>query len=415
MKETKTLEFKETVCNTFLKTVSAYANYVSGQVIFGIADDGTTVGIENLEQACLSIENKINDSIKPAPDFTLEIDVKSKTITLNVEKGPYVPYFYKSKAYKRNDTSTVEIDRVELSRLILQGQNMTFDETNAHSDELTFDVLTEKIKSAMGISSLNDDVLKTLELKNSKGNFNVAAELLSDTNTFPGVDIVRFGKTISIFKERAIFEKESVLLQYEHALEVYKRYYKYEIIDGSKRVSRELIPEAAFRECIANALVHRQWDTSAYVRVSMFDDKIEVVSPGGLVQGISEQEYLEGQVSLLRNPILGNIFFRLGIIERFGTGVLRIKESYRDSAAQPVFEISENIIKVVLPLWQNAPDLTEDEAVIYRILKGKTMAISEISKFTDFGKSKTRAVLKKLIAKGYSEIIGTGRATKYRS
>ena len=196
---------------------------------------------------------------------------------------------------------------------------------------------------------------------------------------------------------------------------MYRRYYQYELVDGALRTVRELIPEEAFREAIANALVHRQWDIAAHIRVSMFDNKIEVVSPGGLPQGLSEREYLEGQTSILRNPILGNVFFRLGIIERFGTGVLRIRESYRGSAAQPVFTISENTITIALPVLKSSLDLPDNEADVYRIVEGRMLPIGEIAKLAGFGKSKTHSILKSLVEKGFVEIVGTGRGTKYRA
>lgn len=415
MRESKTLEFKEEISNSFLKTVSAYANYGTGQVVFGVADDGRVVGIKDLNETCLAIENKINDSIAPAPNYILEPNAKNSTIVLTVEEGPHKPYYCKGKAYKRSDSSTVEVDQLELGRLVLLGRNMTFDEMKARTDGLTFATLGKRLESAMGVDAVNDDVLKSLELESPKGEFNIAAELLADANSFPGIDIARFGQTISIFRERATFEKESVLLQYDHVLDIYRRNYQYEEVAGALRTTRELIPEAAFREAIANALVHRQWDTSSHVRVSMFDDKIEVVSPGGLPVGLSEREYLEGQVSVLRNPILGNVFFRLGIIERFGTGVLRIKDCYRGSAVQPSFEIFENSIKVTLPLWQDVTALQEDEAIVYRIIEGRMLPVSEISTMSGFGKSKTHGILKSLVEKGYAEIMGSGRGTKYKA
>ena len=415
MRESRTLEFKEAITNTFLKTVSAYANYGSGSIIFGIADDGSVLGIDNLNDTCLAIENKINDSIDPAPRYTIEPDFKSKTVTLFVEEGPNKPYCYKSKAYRRNDSSTIEVDRLEYGRLVLAGQNLTFDKLPAHSASLTFETLGWRLEQELGIKELSDDVLKTLELESPQGEFNIAAELLSDTNSFFGIDIARFGETISIFKDRATFEKESVLSQYSQALDMYRRYYQYELVDGALRTVRELIPEEAFREAIANALVHRQWDIAAHIRVSMFDNKIEVVSPGGLPQGLSEREYLEGQTSILRNPILGNVFFRLGIIERFGTGVLRIRESYRGSAAQPVFTISENTITITLPVLKSSLDLPGNEADVYRIVEGRMLPIGEIAKLAGFGKSKTHSILKSLVEKGFVEIVGTGRGTKYRA
>lgn len=182
---------------------------------------------------------------------------------------------------------------------------------------------------------------------------------------------------------------------------------------GAKRVTHELVPEAAFREAIANALVHRTWDTPARIRVSMFADRIQVVSLGGLPSGLSVREYLEGQVSILRNPILGNVFFRLGLIERFGTGVLRIKDCYRNSATQPTFEIYDNSISVTLPLLRGSEGLSEDASTVYEVLKGRTLPISEIAVQAGFGKSKTAKLLKGLIADGYASVSGNGRGTKY--
>ena len=137
MKETRNLEFKQDITNSFLKTVSAFANYGSGEIKFGICDDGTVAGIKNPNQMCLDIENKINDSIDPVPDFTLAVS-KDNVITLSVEEGVYKPYFYKSKAYRRNDSSTIEVDRLELSRLILEGQNKNFEDLASKEQNLSF-------------------------------------------------------------------------------------------------------------------------------------------------------------------------------------------------------------------------------------------------------------------------------------
>lgn len=413
MRETKNLEFKENITNTFLKTVSAFANYGTGKIIFGVNDAGETIGLEDLNTLCLNIENKINDSISPNPSYTLEPDPSNGTITLTVEEGIHKPYYYKSKAYKRNDSATVEVDRLELGRLILVGQNTTYDAVEARTQNLTFNKLEEKAKSALGVKALTDDALKTLELEDASGRFNIAAELLADTNSFPGIDIARFGDSINIFLDRETIDKQSVLTQFDDATLFFKRYYEFEEIDGTQRVLRERIPEAAFREAVANALVHRQWDTAAYVRISMFEDKIEITSPGGLPPELSEKEYLEGQISILRNPILGNVFFRLGLIERFGTGVLRIRECYKHSVVKPEFKVFENSICVTLPVLQSTANLSEDALRVYRILKGRTLPSSEISEQSGFSKSKTNKIIKALVAEGYVSVRGNGRGTKY--
>ena len=120
MKETKTLEYKSEVTNSFLKTVSAFSNFGTGKIQFGIADNGDVLGINNPEQKCLDIENKINDSISPKPDYSLSINRKNNVITLEVNEGRYKPYYYKGKAYRRSDTSSVAVDQIELKRLILE-------------------------------------------------------------------------------------------------------------------------------------------------------------------------------------------------------------------------------------------------------------------------------------------------------
>ena len=178
MRETKDLEYKEAISNTFLKTVSAFANYGTGSIKFGIKDDGTIIGIKNPKQACLDIENRINDSIDPVPDYSLSIHEKSGVITLRVEEGMHKPYLYKAKAYKRNDSATIEVDRLELTRLVLEGENLSYEETPAKTQMLSFKILAEKLREALHLNEVTQDTLKTLELYKAKIGYNVAGELL---------------------------------------------------------------------------------------------------------------------------------------------------------------------------------------------------------------------------------------------
>ena len=414
MRESKQLEFKEKLTNTFLKTVSAYANYNGGSIIFGINDAGMIKGIDNLEETRLSIENRINDSISPQPDYKISVNESDKIITLDVKSGKNKPYLYKSKAYKRNDTATIEVDALELSRLILKGRNVSFESLHSANQDLTFNILENKLKEQIGIVEFNKDVLKTLNLYSDSDGYNNAAAILSDCNDFPGIDIVRFGENISIMKKRAVLEKSSILKEYEESVEIYRDYYQYEEIFESERKKVEMIPEAAFRETIANALIHRVWDTNSQIRVLMFEDRIEVISPGGLPGGISEEEYLSGRISVLRNQIIAQVFYRLNIVEVFGTGILRIKELYSSSIAQPRFEVSENAIKVILPTMDTQMDLSDDERKIYALLsKNIYKSISEIAPYVEFGKSKVTALLKSMADKGIVVIEGKGRGTKY--
>lgn len=366
-----------------------------------------------VKQSCLDIENKINDSISPQPDYTLEIQ-KDSTIKLTVKSGIHKPYLYKSKAYKRNDTATIEVDTLEFSRLILEGKNIRFEELPYNEQKLTFEVLHQKLKESIQIETFNKDTLKILNLYDNNNGYNNAAGLLADRNHFPGIDIVKFGQNISVIQKRATIENISILEVYDKAIDMFRDYYQYEIIEGAERKNVERIPEAAFREAIANALIHRAWDIESQIRVLMFDDRLEVISPGGLPSGITEDEYLSGKISVLRNRNLANVFYRLGFVEIFGTGITRIKQLYESALRKPDFEVSENTIRIMLPVFEENINLTEDENQVYALLSTTMLKpISEIAPYTPFGKSKTTQLLKEMSKKGVVEVKGKGRGTKY--
>lgn len=417
MKESRLLEYKEKVSSTYLKTVSAFANYDGGSILFGVNDAGEVVGISGIEKTCLDIENSINDSIKPQPEYSIEITNSGKTISLNVRPGANKPYMYKGKAYKRNDTSTIEVDQIELKRLILAGENKDYEELQSQDQNLEFSYLEQELISKTGIKKLNIDILKTLNLYSDSSGYNIAAAIVADKNNLPGIDIAKFGETISIFQKRKTLEHQSIIRSFHEAVEMYKDYYQYEKVEGFERKLIETIPEEAFREALANAIIHRVWDINSHIRVSMFDDRVEIVSVGGLPNSVTVESYLSGDLSVLRNPILANVFHRLNLIEKFGTGIRRIKEAYTDSQTKPSFEVTENIIKVTLPLLSVKMDLTRDELAVYSVLsKNINKQISEImaSPSIEFGKSKVTEILKRLASKKLVDIEGTGRGTKYR-
>lgn len=415
MRESKTLEFKENVTNTFLKTVSAFSNFGDGDIEFGVDDDGNKVGIEEPDKVCLDLENKINDSIKPRPDFKFKINRTTNVITLSVMEGMYKPYLYKGKAYKRNDTATVEIDQVELTRLILAGNNMSYEKLQYMGKQtLSFHLLEKKLVDILGIEKLNNDILRTLNLCMEDGRYNNAAGLLADKNDFPGTDAAKFGKDINEIMERKILSGISVLEQYEQAVDMFRRHYQYEEIKGTARNKIELIPEEAFREVLANAIVHRNWDVDQNIRIAMFNDHIEVSSPGGLPYGLSKEEYMNGNISNLRNPVLGGVFFRLNLIEMFGTGIRRIKYAYRDSTLKPIFEVYENSIVISLPVTTTNLIMTQDETKIYNLLKdGSELSSGEMSKVLGFSRNKVVRVTGSLVNKRYIRVIGSGRGTRY--
>ena len=233
----------------------------------------------------------------------------------------------------------------------------------------------------MGIEQLTKDILKTLELYSDQNGFNNAAALLADNNHFKGIDIIRFGDSIDEIMERKSVDK---------------------------------IPEKAFRETVANALVHRMWDIPASIKISMYPDKIEISSPGGLPAGLSEDEYLNGQISLLRNPIIGNVFFRLKYIEKFGTGIMRINYAYKNILVKPEYRIFSNSVRIILPVIKSDYKLNEAEKRLINILTDSgSMTRNEVEKAAEMEKSKTIRILNGLIDKNIIQKKGMGRATKY--
>lgn len=413
MRESAFLEFKSKVSNTFLKTVSAYANFHDGEILFGINDTGTAVGLDHLDETCLAIENRINDCVTPRPRFSMQINPSDNTIRVHVQEGPDKPYLYNGKAYRRSDSSTVEVDRIELNRLVLEGENLSFEELDSPEKNLEFKALSAALHNQLDISDTSIDVLKTLGLMGTNG-FNRAAAILSDKNSYPGIDIIKFGASINEILDRTTVEHVSVLQQLDTAMEVFDRYLRFEKIEGATRFTKDLVPREAFREAIANGLVHRTWDINSRLRVSIFPDRVEVCSPGGLPTGLSKEEYLRGRVSVLRNPILAEVFFRLGLIEKFGTGILRIRESYRDEKELPKFELLENSITVTLPFIGSLSQMSpQEELLLNSMLRGRYYSRSELDLRSGFDKSKTIRLLNSLLDKQLILAHGESRARRY--
>lgn len=180
-------------------------------------------------------------------------------------------------------------------------------------------------------------------------------------------------------------------------------------IVGAARRRADRIPLSAFREALASTLIRRTWDVSAHIRIPMHEGRIEIVPPGGLPAGLSEAEYPPDRVSICRNPILANVFFRLGIIEAFGTGVQRVKESYASSVTKPSFSVMENSITVVLPTLRADLGLKPDRQLTYDLLSDtRAMSSGELSESVPFSSTKLNLIVKELIAAGHVEKSGAG-------
>ena len=139
----------------------------------------------------MNIENKINDSIRPQVDHRLHIDEQTNVVTLKIFQGSYPPYFYKEKAYKRNDSASVLVDSLELSRIILEGKNRSYDSLHSHISNLHFSILEKALQEKIGIEKLTLDLLITLGLREKDGRYTNAGVLFANENDYRGIDLVR--------------------------------------------------------------------------------------------------------------------------------------------------------------------------------------------------------------------------------
>lgn len=409
--ENKYLEYKEKITKQFLKTVSAFANYDGGKIIFGIADNENEIGLNNPVDEKLRIEEMINSNIKPIPEY--ELTIENKNVVLVVKPGKNKPYFVDNKAYKRSDTSTIEMDTFELKNLIIEGLNIDFEEVKSRYQDLHFSYLENALKQTLSIDALDINVLKTLRLYSTRDGYNMAAYLLSDNLEGVGIDAVKFGQSINEIEKRITLTTGSILKQFDDIISVFEDYYVVEMIEGVKRESVEKIPSAAFREAIANALVHRKWNINANVQISMFNNRIEIVSPGGLPSGITEDSYINGRYSLLRNPILADVFLRLKLIEKFGTGIIRIKSLYTDFISQPKFIVNDSSITIVLPTIDSV-DLDETERTVLNYIKvNGPISSGQVVSDLKIERNKAIDTLNSLKELELIKVEGKGRSTKY--
>ena len=416
------LEYKSTFTKSLLKTVSAFANFHDGRIIIGINDDKTLIGVDNPEELRLNIENSINDNLEPCPYYEISTKtIDDKTILIiSVYKGDNTPYTVNNKAYKRSDTATVQVDKFLYQNLILAGKNKGFDGLTSSVQDLYFNYLESKMRKILGINSLSEDLLISLGLIENR-KYNNAAALFSDDNPVDSsvIQMIAYNdRTVLGIKDRVESKNTSILKQFDECLDFYKKHINIsEIIDGAYRKTVEEVPLVAYRESIANLLVHRDYMKNVDSRIEIFSDRIKIVSPGGLPIGILEDEYLEGRISIPRNRIIADIFLRLKIIEKLGTGIRRIKEYYREYDTKPEFIITENSITVILPRINkeikkvneiNLDRLNSNELLIYYIIKdnGKINR-KDIENKVDLKKSQILQIINNL--REYNLVIKTGQ------
>jgi ATP-dependent DNA helicase RecG len=257
---------------------------------------------------------------------------------------------------------------------------------------------------------------KELGLMNTEGTYTNLGLLMSDRCVHTVKLAVFEGTAKDVFKDRREFTG-SLLKQLNDVFEFIDRYNcNRSEIKGLYRIDKRDYPVEAVREALLNAFVHRDYSFSDSALISIFDDRIEFLSMGGLVRGITIDDLMLG-ISVARNRNLANLFYRLTLIEAYGTGVPKIMRSYEDFAVKPKIEITGNAFKITLPNINEVSDrdfLNENERVVMVLFKNRDYIVrKEIE--TALSVSQTMAVrlLKGLLDKNVITAVGSGKNTRY--
>lgn len=369
--ETTNIDFKEYLeekkPKSWLKSISAFANTKGGIILFGIDDKKHEhKGIENVAKVTEKISELINDRIEPLPRYELncfEEDGKD-FIVLEVGDGPITPYFYvgdgRKEAFIRSGNQSIPAPAHILQSLILKGKNITYDSlpTEYNVGDLSFTLLKATIKDKTGKKFDENVDYISLGLADKNNKLTNAALLLSDQGALQQSKVVctRWsGLTKGSIKEDALDDKEytgSIINLLENTDTFIKNNSKNSWkIDGMNRVEFEEYPLKARRESIVNAIIHRDYQVlGSEIHVDMYDDRLEIVSPGGMIDGTQIQNLEIGKIpSMRRNIIISDIFSRLHYMDRRGSGLKRIMECYDDYMEKPIFLSDESFFKVILP------------------------------------------------------------------
>ena len=428
MTEGITTEFKREYTDEIKKTVIAFANTRGGEVLIGAEDDGTVLGVADVDGTMLKATNTLRDSIKPDVTMFLlcerrEIGGKD-VVAIKVQKGTACPYYLAAKGLRpegvfvRQGASTVPATGSAILKMIKETDGDDYEAARSLNQELTFQdaecFFTEEH------ISLGQEQKRTLGLVSEDGVFTNLGLLLSDQCPHTAKLAVFQGSGKTVFKDRAEFSG-SLFRQMKDLYDHIDRFNRIRAeFPGLKRVDTRDYPPEALREAMLNAIVHRDYSYSASTFVSIFDDRIEFVTLGGLPKGIAMSDVMMG-VSVPRNRRLANIFYRLHLIEAFGTGILKIKECYAGRSCQPAVEASENAFKITLPNVNHEAEaanrkhpLSEKEQRILDFVSTRQSASrAEIEAAAGLSQSVTIRALKRLLELELIQKRGNGKNTIY--
>jgi len=459
--ESEKIKFKENAkTNTYIKTVVAFANGNGGKIVFGVKDNKEIVGVENEFEVMDGIINAISDNCYPmiVPDISLHTLENKTVILVEIEGGKKKPYYLKSKGmqkgtYIRSGATTriIEEDYV-LKELVLEGENKYFDQQVCHGESVSdeeIEKFCEWLEKLARKNSQNDTEIrkitrntllswKVLEEKNGRIFPTNAYILLSGKENWEVSRKIQCGvfkgETRSIFVDKKEFEG-SIIMQLEKAYQyVLEKINLGSDIVGIYRVDKYEIPPKSIREVIANAVIHRSYLEPNDIQVALYDNRLEITSPGMLLSGVNVKRMKEGY-SKLRNRAIASVFAYVNIIEKWGSGIPRIMNEIREYGLQePEFIIFENDFRVNIYRKNynttqstqgstqdiskkeklDVKNLTEtDKTIINTIINNPEMSQKQIADNLNWTVNKVKYYMKKFKQKNILKYEGTSQNGKW--
>ena len=451
--ENLTTEFKREFTEEIKKTIIAFANTSGGMLFIGIDDDKTIAGVVNPDETLLQITNTVRSAIKPDltlfTDYKIEKVKKASVIIVNVQRGTACPYYLSGKGIRpegvfvRQGASSVPATETAILKMIKASDGDKYEEARALNQELTF---TETARE-FGFKNIEfgSPQMMSLKFATTEGIFTNLGLLLSDQSVHTVKLAVFEGLEKEIFKDRREFSG-SLIKQLNDVYSFLDMYnHTHAEVKGLYRYDKRDYPEEALREALLNALVHRDYAFSSSTLVSIFDDRIEFVTIGGLPNGISLEDIQLG-LSVPRNDNLANIFYRLHLIEAYGTGIPKIMRSYADCEKKPELQTTANAFKITLPNRnirkahktqnENAQafkyasvheaageyaalakkkSLNENEEKIIALFdKQNEIVRNDVESALSISQAMAVRLLRSLLDKGAIRVIGGGKKTRYR-
>ncbi len=428
--ESEIVELKSQVVGDLCKEIIAFANTNGGTLYIGIDDDGAIVGVADADKATLQINNMVRDSIKP--DVTMFVRYETQNldrkqiIAVTVQKGTSRPYYLSSKGlkpggvYVRNGTASDPATDTAIRKMIKETDGDCFEDMRSLEQNLTFHAAnTQFTKQSV---PFDDTKMQTLGFISPDGIYSNMAFLLSDQCSSAIKAATFAGKDKSNFQDRREFSGSLFQQMEEMYAYLDMRNQTKATFDGLYRNDIRDYPEEALREALLNSIVHRDYSFSASTLISVYEDRIEFVSVGGLPDGIALEDIMLG-LSVCRNPKLAAVFYRLKLIEAYGTGMPKIMKAYDGYSCKPQIEVTGNAFKITLPnrnfeakeaaMTTEIPKKNED-IILSFITSNEQITRSDVERILHISQATANRLLKHMIREGLIYQESSGRNTRYK-